>query len=174
MVEREVEMNSAYVELVYSKRAYKGIQVEGGDLFRYLKGEYMKQYLGLFEGERIHFSENNLVTLMYLNSHIKDHEIIVYGDNKIVFPESVNSIFIGYDISGDSMFLSPLYTFFGNDGGMYFQKIQSKTPCGVNEYGLFDNWRDAIDFIEFINEVNDDNFFEKDGLLKPVFVYICK
>ncbi len=161
-----------YIDIVSSKRAYRGIERGGEDLFRYLKRMDLKQYLGLFEGERIPFSENNLIALMRINARIKDHEIIVFSENEVDFPESVNSAFLGYDVSGDSMYLSPLYTaFFGNNGGEYFRSLQSKLSCGVNDFGLFNSVENAVELIELVNAAKEDNVFEEDGKLKPVFVY---
>ena len=174
LVESEAEMNKAYADIVSSKSAYKGIEREGEDLFRHLSKKEFEQYTGLFEDERIPFSENNLLALMHINAHIKDCEIIVFSENKVVFPESINSTFLGYDVSGDSMFLSPLYTaFFGNNGGEYFRSLQSKLSCGVNDFGLFNSVENAVELIELVNAAKDDNVFEEDGKLKPVFVYKC-
>ena len=111
---------------------------------------------------------------MRINARINDHEIIVFSENEVDFPESVNSAFLGYDISGDSMYLSPLYTaFFGNNGGEFFRSLQSKLSCGVNDYGLFDRIENAVELIELINAAEDNDIFEKDGQLKPVCVYKC-
>ena len=168
-------MNRAYIDLVSSKREYRGIETEGEDLLRCFGKKDLKLYLSLFDGEDIPFSESNLLALMRLNADIKDHDLSVFADDRVVFPESVNAEFLGYDISGDSMHLSPLYTaFFGNDGGQYFQDLQSKLSCGVNEYGLFDSIESAIELIGLVNAAKDDNVFETDGQLKPVYIYkVC-
>lgn len=168
-------MNRVYIDLVPSKRVYSGIETEGADIFRYFNKKDIKQYLSLFDGERIPFSENNLFALMSITDHIKELGIIVFGEKKVDFPKGVNGNFLGYDVSGDSMHLSPLYTaFFGNDGGQYFQDLQSKLSCGVNEYGLFDSIESAIELIGLVNAAKDDNVFETDGQLKPVYIYkVC-
>ena len=167
-------MNRVYIDLVPSKRVYGGIETEGADLFRYFNKKDIEQYLSLFDGERIPFSENNLFALLSITDHIKELGIIVFGEKKVDFPKGVNGNFLGYDVSGDSMHLSPLYTaFFGNNGGEYFRSLQSKLSCGVNDFGLFNSVENAVELIELVNAAKEDNVFEEDGKLKPVFVYKC-
>lgn len=81
--------------------------------------------------------------------------------------------FLGYDISGESYYHSPIYrAFFETFSNICSDIKMSEFKDCLNNNGLFENKNDAIEFLNYI-DINYKNFFEEDQHIKPVQIFDC-
>ncbi len=122
--------------------------------------------------------ENLLFSIQYLENlkQKKQADIILFGEiNELnEFGE-----FLGYDVSGDSMFFSPLFvTFFENPNrNLVIKLIHHCFISKINDNGLFGDLEDACEFSAlstYLNDIVVGSFFEPDDNIRPIAVYSLK
>ena len=165
-----------YIDIVEKTLGYKGIERHCGVL-PILKKEQVVKYMDLLDNDgRIKFSKGNYDSLCEIIASLSsgtesEFGIILYGDlccSKIIadYPESE---FCGYDITGDSCYLSPIYRAMFENTSEEHQYIRKF----LNDNFLCNSPEDCDKIICYVNQCDDD-FFEDDGILHPVQVYLMK
>lgn len=101
-------------------------------------------------------------------------DIIIFGEEK----EKFQGEFLGYDVCGDSNYYSRLGEGFSEsetcNQSILMKIIISYFKPHINNNGLFSELCYALEFANMLNEISKSgsNFFEKDGLNKPVKVCV--
>ncbi len=162
-----------YIDIFNNTSTYKGIERCGG-ILQVLKKKQLNKYLTLLDDEgRIVFKKENYVTLCEIldslsSSMAEKFEIVVFGDSDcsgfiMNYPEHK---FYGYDITGDSCYLSPIYRAVCENKSEEHRYIHGF----LNKYFLCDSIEGCEKIISYVKQCDDD-FFEQDGNLHYVAVF---
>ncbi len=164
------------IELFNSSDMYKGFS-RVPFIIRFGNIRELDTYFSLLEDEFIPFTLDNLqkITELYnsISKRKKGSEIIVCGefeqlDYSMSNPEKVT--FLGYDICGDSMYISFVKDILFNEQDTPTMAHMHKYfRDQLNENGLFDSRDDALPFLKHIYEFG--NMYEKDGNLKLLSIF---
>lgn len=163
-----------FVDIFDIDNRYRGIQRNQGNLWKG-KAKYLNRYTELLTDGRIPLTIENVTLLLGIADNINKKynqaqcEVIIYGRTKCSTDLNGNAILLGFDISGDSLYLSPIKTAFFegcNTINCECDKFRNK----MNTYGLFTTQDDAESFLKYVSSLNVD-MFEEDGDLSIISVY---
>ncbi|MDD4412952.1 MAG: hypothetical protein PHR14_00145 [Oscillospiraceae bacterium] len=154
---------------------YTGVQ----DIFNFLELDINKdiinEYFSILNNDGgIPFSKYSLSVLKKMETEITECgasvTILALAESSESQPDSFH--FLGFDVSGDSFFHSPLFrTFFETPESTYFNAIRERFSKHLNKKGLFSDISIATEFTQYIRENNSENVFESDGNIRPIAIY---
>lgn len=160
---------------IINQKMYYGVEQYNDGVFDKLSSLDLKKYINLMNSNgHIELNENNFIELVKIyNKYLTDNnKIIIWGfDPDDSFVKNLKCVFCGYDITGESLFCSPVFrTFFENNSSLYLKNLKKVYCKYLNENGLFSNHDIAFNFLEEI-QANGMEYFENDGLLKIIQIW---
>lgn len=163
------------INIFNSYDTYRGVSREPF-VVRYGNIRELDMYFSLVEDEFIPFNSHNLQKLLSLCASIskrkKGAEIIVYGEMERLDFSVLNkekASFLGYDVSGESMYISFIKDAMYNEQECSMTNIHQDFRKQLNENGLFDLKEQALRFVKHIYKFSD--MYETDGELKLLAVF---
>ena len=165
-----------FINIFNINHYYRGVQ-RLNNVFDY-GYKIFDKYSDLMENEYICFSKNNAVELLkiagYINKNPNNCEVIAFGEDhdfKLKKDSDINFNFQGYDVSGESKYLSPLETILSPySDETHFKTIRDIFLDKINKNGLFISEKSAMEFAKYVEDSNSDSF-EKDGELKVLKIF---
>lgn len=156
---------------------YKGIERHISVANFPKRKNFIENYLFMAdENGEIVFSHDSWIKLLEIKKDL--YSVGVFVDVVVCSEKETDIIkkyplqFLGFDISGDSFYHSPLFrSVFESSYGANFQDIYNQFSNYLNKNGLFSNVSDAKKFIHYIQENNKDNVFENDINIRPIMIF---
>ena len=162
-----------YIDIFDNTSTYKGCE-RCGEILHVLEKEQFNKYSSLLDNDgRILLKEETYVTLCEIlrslsSSIAEKFELVVFGDLDCLglIMNYPGHKFYGYDITGDSYYLSPVYRVMCENKYEEHQYIYGL----LNKYFLCDSIEDCKKIISYVKNCGD-GFFEEDGILRPIVVF---
>ena len=171
-----------YIDLLDYDIQYRGIQRNQNWLLN-VNSKLSTKYINLLENERISFTIENIKIAKSISRAInakskkETNEVILFGKcnleniKKNLESSSCYFNFLGFDITGDSLYISPIKTvFFEKQKNTISNECLKMFSEKLNDNGLFSSIEDVFSFLEYVNP-HVGEMIEYDGSLCLVYVY---
>ena len=171
-------MKKSIILLCERLNYYKGIERELS--YSAIPNKTLKKIFNFVnEDGEIPFSVQNLKEIKNIHNQLTVKGIILdiivaTDDYEIYHCFDDRFSFLGYDVSGDSYFHSPIFRLFYDKLDYICQNnVHEVFKDKLNKNGLFSSKKLANDFIKIIFE-NKDDFFEPDDNIRPIKIFEVK
>ena len=154
---------------------YRSIQLDGGLVLKKKAiDSLIKWYDKVGENTSISYSKENLEITTEIYNSLNENKLEV----EIIFicepiEKNVQGDFLGYDISGESFYYSPLFSAFFEKKlvNTTYKFIYSEFATMLNKNGLFDDLPAASGFAKIARNLILSGIFEFDKNVRPFAIY---
>lgn len=165
------------IQLCQKMDDYKGIERHISVAKFPKKKNFIENYLSMAdENGEIVFSHDSWINLLEIKKVLYSIgvfvDVIVCSEKETDITKKYPLQFLGFDISGDSFYHSPLFrSVFQSPYSANFQDVHNQFSNYLNKNGLFSDMSDAKKFIQYIQENNKGNVFENDKNIRPIMIF---